>query len=45
VEVAIRNFLATLGLRQIVPADRELRFCRTLEGELKERIPALFPRN
>ena len=45
VELAIRNFLATLGLRQIVPADRELRFCRALEAEIGERIRALFPRN
>lgn len=45
VELAIRNFLATLGLRQIVPADRELRFCRALEVEIGERIRALFPRN
>ncbi|MGH7408819.1 MAG: hypothetical protein ACREKF_12530, partial [Candidatus Methylomirabilales bacterium] len=45
VELAIRNFLATLGLRQIVPADRELRFCRALEAEIRERIRVLFPRN
>lgn len=45
VEMAIRNFLATLDLKRIVPADRELRFCRALEGEIRERIQALFPRN
>ena len=45
VELAIRNFLATLGLKRIVPADRELRFCRALEAEIAARIRALFPRN
>jgi hypothetical protein len=45
VEMAIRNFLATLDLKRVVPADRELRFCRALEGEIRERIQTLFPRN
>lgn len=45
VEMAIRNFLATLGLTRIVPADRELRFCRGLEAEIRERIQARFPRH
>jgi hypothetical protein len=45
VELAIRNFLATLDLKQIVQAGRELRFCRALEAEIGGRIRALFPRN
>ena len=45
VELAIRNFLATLDLKQIVQADRELQFCRALEAEIGGRIRALFPRN
>jgi len=45
VELAIRNVLATLDLKQIVQADRELRFCRALEAEIGGRIRALFPRN
>jgi hypothetical protein len=45
VELAIRNFLATLDLKQLVQADRELRFCRALEAEIGGRIRALFPRN
>ncbi|HEV8663973.1 MAG TPA: hypothetical protein VGT06_12670 [Candidatus Methylomirabilis sp.] len=45
VEMAIRNFLATIGLAQVVPSDRELRFCRALEAEIRERVRTLFPRN